>query len=93
LGINLISLLWTDGNAHLPCDVRIDDNAHDGLTKNDHVRAMVQAAAARGFHPRLLAFDRWYASLEHLNLVCSLHWQWLTHLKANRLVDPDGSGN
>jgi hypothetical protein len=93
VGINLIRMLWTDGNAHLPGDFRIDDNAHDGLTKNDHVRTMVQAAAARGFQPRLLAFDRWYASLENLNLVRSLPWQWLTHLNANRLVDPDGSGN
>jgi len=93
VGINLISMLWTDGNVHLPCDVRIYDNAHDGLTKHDHIRAIVQAAAARGFLPRLLAVASWYASLEHLNLVRSLHWPWLTHLNANRLVDPDGSGN
>jgi hypothetical protein len=93
VGINLIRMLWTDGNAHLPCDFRIDDNAHDGLTKNDHVRAMVQAAAARGFQPRLLAVASWYASLENLTLVRSLPWQWLTHLNANRLGDPDGSGN
>lgn len=86
-------MLWIDGNAHLPCDVLIDDKAHDGLTKNDHVRAMVQAAAARGFQPRLLGFDSWYASLEHLTLMRSRPWQWLTHLNANRLVDPDRSGN
>ncbi len=92
VGINLIRMLWTDGNAHLPCDVRSDDNAHDGVTTTDHVRAMVQAAAARGFHPRLLAVASWYASLEHLNLVRSRPWPWLTHLNATRLGDPAGSG-
>ena len=40
-GINLITLLWTDGEAHLPCDFRIYDKAHDHLSKNDHFRAMV----------------------------------------------------
>ncbi len=93
LGINLISMLWTDGEAHLPCDFRIYDKAHDGLTKNDHFQAMVKVAAERGFHPQLLGFDSWYASLENLKLVRSLNWQWLTQLKANRLVDPGGSGN
>jgi hypothetical protein len=92
-GINLISLLWTDGEAHWPCDFRVYDKPHDGLSKNDHFRAMVMAAAKRGFRPRLLAFDSWYASLENLKLVRSLGWQWLTQLKVNRLVDPDGSGN
>ncbi|WP_448337510.1 hypothetical protein [Chloroflexus aurantiacus] len=91
VGINLIRMLWTDGNAHLPCDFRIYDKTHDGLTKHDHVRAMVQAAA-RGFQPRLLAVDSWYASLENLTLVRLLPWPWLTHLNAHRLVDPDGSG-
>src|SRR3990170_4197674 len=31
-GINLMSLLWTDGDAHWPCDFRIYNTA-DGLTK------------------------------------------------------------
>jgi putative transposase len=36
-GINLISLLWTDGEAHLPCDFRVYDKPHDRLSKNDHL--------------------------------------------------------
>ncbi|MBX3082892.1 MAG: transposase [Anaerolineae bacterium] len=35
-GINLISLVWTDGNACLPCDFRLYNKAQDGLDKNDH---------------------------------------------------------
>lgn len=57
VGINLISMLWTDGNAHLTGDFRGKDNEHDGLTTNDQVLTMVQAAAARGCQPYLLGFD------------------------------------
>jgi putative transposase len=92
-GINLISLLWTDGEACLPCDFRIYDKAHDQLSKNDHFRAMVDTAAARGFRPRLTCFDSWYASLENLKRLRHWQWPWLTQLKANRLVDPEHGGN
>jgi len=92
-GINLISLLWTDGEAHLPCDFRVYDKPHDQLSKNDHFQAMLTTAAERGFQPRLVGFDSWYASLKNLKLVRAFEWQWLTQLKANRLVDPEGTGN
>ena len=92
-GINLLSLLWSDGEARVPCDFRIYDKENDGLSKNDHFRAMVRQAAARGFSPELVAFDSWYASLENLKLLREIEWDWLTRLKSNRLVDPDGEGN
>jgi putative transposase len=92
-GINLISLLWTDGDAHLPCDFRVYDKPHDHLSKNDHFQAMLTTAAERGFQPRLVGFDSWYASLKNLKLVRTLEWHWLTQLKANRLVDLERTGN
>jgi hypothetical protein len=92
-GINLISVLWTDGEAHLPCDFRVYDKPHDHLSKNDHFQAMLTTAAARGFQPRLVGFDSWYASLKNLKLVRTFEWHWLTQLKANRLVDLEGTGN
>jgi hypothetical protein len=93
MGINLISLLWTNGQARLPCDFRIYNKQEDGLTKNDHFRQMLIEAAKRGFSPILVAFDSWYASLENLKLVRDYGWHWLTQLKSNRLVNADGSGN
>ena len=92
-GINLISLLWTDGEARFPCDFRIYNKKKDGMTKNDHFRAMLRRAKERGFEPELVAFDSWYAALKNLKLVRQFEWHWLTQLKRNRLVDPDGSGN
>jgi putative transposase len=58
-GINLISPVWSDGDRHIPCDYRLYDRARDGLTKNDPFRAMIATAAARGFRPACLLFDRW----------------------------------
>lgn len=92
-GINLISLVWTDGQKSLPCDFRLYDKAHDQLDKNDHFQHMLFMAVARGFQPRRVAFDSWYASLRNLKHVRACGWSWLTQLKANRLVDPDGAGN
>lgn len=92
-GINLVTLLWSDGERHIPCDYRLYAKASDGATKNDHFRAMLATAQARGFQPRCVAFDSWYGSLDNLKHIRNYGWTWLTQLKSNRLVDPDGHGN
>jgi hypothetical protein len=38
-------------------------------------------------------FDSWYASLRNLKSIRDYGWHWLTRLKSNRLVNPDGEGN
>ena len=53
-GINLVALLWADGDRHIPCD-----DKSDGPTENDHVVAMIDAAKKRAFEPRCVAFDGW----------------------------------
>jgi putative transposase len=85
-GINLISLVWTDGDAAFPCDFRLYHKAQDGLSKNDHFQTMLRAAQARGFAPAMVAFDSWYSSLDNLKLVRRFAWEWLTRLKSNRQV-------
>ena len=85
-GINLISLVWTDGDAAFPCDFRLYNKAEDGLSKNDHFRVLLETAQARGFVPSLVAFESWYSSLANLKLVQEFEWDWLTRLKSNRQV-------
>jgi putative transposase len=92
-GINLITLLWTDGDRSLPCDYRLYDKPNDGRTKNDHFLAMLRVAAARGFAPECVAFDGWYSGLENLKALRDLGWRWLTRLKSNRRVNLDRRGN
>ena len=91
-GINLITLLWTEGDRHVPVDYRIFDKKRDALTKNDHFRAMLVEAHARGFAPACVVFDSWYSGLDNLKLIRSFGWVWLTRLKSNRKVNPDREG-
>jgi putative transposase len=91
-GINLVTLLWTEGDRHIPVDYRIFDKKKDSLTKNDHFQAMVKEARQRGFEPAGVVFDSWYSGLENLKLIRSFGWDWLTRLKSNRKVNPDRQG-
>lgn len=90
-GINLMTLLWTDGQAAVPCDCRLYEK--DGATKNDHFIAMLATAKERGFAPTMVCFDSWYSGLDNLKAVRLHGWHFLTRLKSNRQVNPDGSGN
>ena len=92
-GINLLTLLWTDGNALIPCDFRVYDRPLSGLTKNGHFRRMLEVAEGRGFQPRWVLFDSWYASLENLKAIRDKGWFWLSQLRSNRRVNPEGAGN
>lgn len=89
-GINLITLLWTDGDRAVPCDYRIFDKDTDGKTKNDHFAELVMSAYERGFNPSMVCFDSWYSALDNLKLVRGLGWYFLTRLKGNRQVNPQG---
>jgi hypothetical protein len=85
-GINLITLLWTDGIRVVPVDYRVFDKDCDGKTKNDHFSDMLLEAFERGFNPQFVCFDSWYGSVENLKLCRALGWHFLTRLKANRQI-------
>ena len=73
-GINLITLLWTDGDRKVPVDYRIYSKA-DGEAKNDHFWEMMLMARGRGFAPEDVLFDGWYASLEDLKQIRDHGWR------------------
>ena len=50
-GINLILLLWTEGQARLPCDFRLYNRGEDGLTRNDHFRPCCKRPMRVAFSP------------------------------------------
>jgi putative transposase len=87
-GINLITLLWTDGDRKIPVDYRVY-NAHDGKTKHDHFWEMLLMARGRGLAPEFVLFDNWYASTENLKQVRDHGWRWLTRLRGDRVVSPE----
>ena len=90
--INLLTLLWSDGRALVPVDYRFYDKETDEPIKNDHLQHLLHVAQQRGFAPRCVLFDSWYASLANLRQVRACGWAWLTRLKRSRLVNPDGQG-
>jgi putative transposase len=61
--------------------------------KNEHFQDMLQKAKERGFAPEYVLMDSWYSALKNLKLIASFGWFFLTRLKSNRLVNPDGGGN
>ena len=85
-GINLVTLLWTDGTSVVPLDFRVYNHENDGKNKNDHFRDMLNKAKERGLHPNCVLFDSWYASMGNLKFITRLDWHFLTRLKSNRLV-------
>ena len=91
-GIGLLTVLWTDGDRHLPCDYRLYDKVTDGKSKNDHFRDLLQVAKDRGFSPECVLFDGWYSGLENLKKVREFGWHWLTRMKSNRRVNPERTG-
>jgi len=92
-GIGLITLVWTDGKVVLPIDFRIYNIEEDNKTKNDHFRDMLDKAEERGFKPKYVMFDIWYASIKNLKAIGKKKWHFLTRLKSNRLVNPDNTKN
>jgi putative transposase len=88
-GINLITAVWSDGDRLDPTDYRLYHKAGDGKTKNDHFADLLAAAHARGFRPRAVLFDGWYASTDNLKRVRGHGWVFVTRLKGNRKVRLD----
>lgn len=85
-GINLLTLLWTDGDCLLPCDYRVAHKPADHKTKNDHFAELLTEAQRRNFQPECVLFDGWYAGVENLKRVRACGWVFLTRFKGNRKV-------
>ena len=92
-GIDLLTLLWTDGERHLSCDYRIYEKPNDDKTKNDHFGDLIDTAKEPGFQPKYLFFDCRYRNLMNLKKIDAVGWRWFTRLKHNRRVNPDRTRN
>jgi putative transposase len=71
----------------IPVDYRVFSKA-DGQTKHDQFWEILLMAKARGFSPKYVLFDAWYARLENLKQVRDLGWLWLKRLRGDRVVTP-----
>ena len=86
-GIDLVNLVWTQGEECIPCDYRVYESEKEGKkTKNDHFRDMLVTAKKRGFKPEYVLADCWYGSVENMKHVKNYNWKFIFGLKENRLV-------
>jgi putative transposase len=93
-GINLVTLVWTDGDAVYPTDYRLVDPAEaPKRTKNDLFREMLAVAQARGFAPACVCFDAWYSGKDNLKAVRACGWRFLCQVRSNRRVNWERTGN
>ena len=92
-GINLVTLVWTDGDAVYPTDYRLVDPAEvPKRTKNDLFREMLAAAKERGFAPACVCFDSWYSGKDNLKAVRACGWRFLCQVRSNRRVNWERTG-
>lgn len=86
-GIDIVNLLWTGGDEYVPVDYRIYNKETDQKTKNDHFRDILKKAKKRGFSPKYVLMDAWYASIENLKFITkNCEWNFICSLKSNRQV-------
>jgi DDE superfamily endonuclease len=93
-GINLVTLLWTDGDSLWPCDYRLVNPAvGKAVTKNDLFRELLTVAEGRGLKPGCVAFDSWYSGKDNLKAIRDKGWAFLTQVRCNRRVNLNRQGN
>ena len=86
-GIGLVNLVHSSGEAgdFLPLDYRVYAPDQDGLTKNEHFRAMFEQVVSEGkVLARTVLFDSWYAGSDNLKALHRAGWRFFTTLKSNR---------
>ncbi len=92
-GIGIVNLVHSDGTMYAPIDYRLYAPMQDGKTKNEHFREMlIKAKTDKGILANRVLFDSWYASVENLKLIHRMGMQFITTLKANRLISLSKEG-
>lgn len=85
-GINLVNLLWSNGEQFVPVDYRHYQKEIDDKTKNVLFRELLKKAKIRRFSPQYVLMDSWYSSIDNLKFIRAKGWEFICNLKSNRLV-------
>jgi len=99
-GIGLVNLLYVlpsdpteseseepQAPVYLPVDYRLFDPDHDGFTKHDHARQMLEGALhGRGFGPAWVTMDTWYAALKLLKWLDRQQQRFAVPVRCDRQV-------
>jgi hypothetical protein len=86
-GINVVFLLWTDGNTRFPIGFRLWYK--DGKkTKIDLAMELLQdAKKIYKIKPTYVLMDSFYPAAKLVKLIRKFSWHWIAKIKSNRLID------
>jgi hypothetical protein len=86
-GINVVFVLWTDGQTRFPIGFRIWYK--DGKkTKIDLAMELLNyAKKSYNIKPGYVLMDSFYPAAKLLKLIRKFRWQWIAKIKSNRLID------
>ena len=86
-GINVIFVIWTDGQTRFPIGFRIW-NKNDKKTKIDLAMELLkEAKKTYKIRPSYVLMDSFYPAAKLLKLIRKFRWQWIAKIKSNRLID------
>lgn len=86
-GINIVFVIWTDGNTRFPIGFRIW-NKNDKKTKIDLAMELLKEAKKNyKINPSYILMDSFYPASKLLKLIRKFRWQWIAKIKSNRLID------
>jgi len=86
-GINIVFVIWTDGNTRFPIGFRIW-NKNDKKTKIDlAMELLIDAKNIYKIKPNFLLMDSFYPAAKLLKLIRKFRWQWIAKIKSNRLIN------
>lgn len=86
-GINVVFVIWTDGNTRFPIGFRIW-NKDDNKTKIDLAMELLnEAKRIYMIKPGYVLMDSFYPAAKLLKLVRKFRWQWIAKIKSNRRID------
>ena len=92
-GIGLVNCVYVnpETDRFWVIDYRIYDPDGDGMSKLDHVEAMLKSLVSSKLLPfKTVLMDSWYATKNIMQLIDSLDKYYYCPLKKNRLVDDTG---
>ncbi len=87
LGLNLVFVIWTDGNTRFPIGFRLWNKA-DKKSRID--LAMELLKDAKEFYkikPNYVLMDSFYPAAKLLKMIRRFRWHWISKIKSNRLVN------
>lgn len=86
-GINVVFLLWTDGNTRFPIGFRLWYK-NGNKTKIDLAMELLKdAKEIYKITPRFVLMDSFYPAAKLVKLIRKFSWHWIAKIKSNRLLD------